>query len=220
MPKPFERAYTTAECTKSTDGQGDLSVFFLKTADSDKWNTDATGISSGANESTDWDGTHRTAIPYLNIPKALESVWQTLRDEHKNRISHYYTETPQLSSVNETSGATFTATADLCAPVLVAVRTGQELHAKNDGTAESQPFYDSHNFIELQYSEPVNTGNILLTSTEEETVQNTQVLDNFGKIEGNSGNGITISGLIKTASGMLKTGSNGTADNLVDSLYR
>ncbi len=220
MPKTFEGAYTTAECTKSTDGQGDLSVFFLKTADSDKWNTDATGISSGANESTDWDGTHRTAIPYLNIPKALESVWQTLRDEHKNRISHYYTETPQLSSVNETSGATFTATADLCAPVLVAVRTGQELHAKNDGTAESQPFYDSHNFIELQYSEPVNTGNILLTSTEEETVQNTQVLDNFGKIEGNSGNGITISGLIKTASGMLKTGSNGEEDNLVHSLYR
>ncbi|MCI7545703.1 MAG: hypothetical protein MSA96_02805, partial [Treponema porcinum] len=61
---------------------------------------------------------------------------------------------------------------------------------------------------------------ILLTSTEEETVQNTQVLDNFGKIEGNSGNGITISGLIKTASGMLKTGSNGEEDNLVHSLYR
>ena len=218
--KIFEGAYTTAECTQSTDGKGDLSVFFLETANSDKWNTDATGISSGANESTDWDGTHRTAIPYLNIPKALESVWQTLRDEHKNRISHYYTESPQLSSVNETSGATFTATADLCAPVLVAVRTGQELHTKNDGTAESQPFYDSHNFIELQYSEPVNTGNILLTSTEEETVQNTQVQDDFGKIDGTSGNGLTVSGLIKTAAGMLKTGSNGTEDNLVHSLYR
>ena len=218
--KIFEGAYTTAECTQSTDRKGDLSVFFLKTANSDKWNTDATGISSGANESTDWDGTHRTAIPYLNIPKALESVWQTLRDEHKNRISHYYTESPQLSSVNETSGATFTATADLCAPVLVAVRTGQELHTKNDGTAESQPFYDSHNFIELQYSEPVNTGNILLTSTEEETVQNTQVQDDFGKIDGTSGNGLTVSGLIKTAAGMLKTGSNGTEDNLVHSLYR
>ena len=218
--KIFEGAYTTAECTQSTDGKGDLSVFFLKTANSDKWNTDATGISSGANESTDWDGTHRTAIPYLNIPKALESVWQTLRDEHKNRISHYYTESPQLSSVNETSGATFTATADLCAPVLVAVRTGQELHTKNDGTAESQPFYDSHNFIELQYSEPVNTGNILLTSTEEETVQNTQVQDDFGKIDRTSGNGLTVSGLIKTAAGMLKTGSNGTEDNLVHSLYR
>ena len=218
--KIFEGAYTTAECTQSTDGKGDLSVFFLKTANSDKWNTDATGIFSGANESTDWDGTHRTAIPYLNIPKALESVWQTLRDEHKNRISHYYTESPQLSSVNETYGATFTATADLCAPVLVAVRTGQELHTKNDGTAESQPFYDSHNFIELQYSEPVNTGNILLTSTEEETVQNTQVQDDFGKIDGTSGNGLTVSGLIKTAAGMLKTGSNGTEDNLVHSLYR
>ncbi|MCI6721301.1 beta strand repeat-containing protein, partial [Treponema porcinum] len=219
-PKNFVGAYTTAECTQSTDEQGDLSVFFLKTANSDKWNTDATGISSGANESTDWDGTHRTAIPYLNIPKALESVWQTLRDEHKNRISHYYTQTPQLSSENATSGATFTATADLCSPVLVAVRTGQELHAKNDGTAESQPFYDSHNFIELQYSEPVNTGNILLTSTGDENIQNIQVADNFGKIEGTSGNGITISGLIKTASGMLKTGSNGTEDNLVHSLYR
>ncbi|MDY4190448.1 FlgD immunoglobulin-like domain containing protein, partial [Treponema porcinum] len=219
-PKNFVGAYTTAECTQSTDGQGDLSVFFLKTADSDKWNTDATGISKGADESTDWNGTHRTAIPYLNIPKALDSVWQTLRDEHKNRIAHYYTQTPQLSSENATSGATFTATADLCAPVLVAVRTGQELHAKNDGTAESQPFYDSHNFIELQYSEPVNTGNILLTSTGDENIQNIQVADNFGKIEGTSGNGITISGLIKTASGMLKTGSNGTEDNLVHSLYR
>ncbi|WP_288716003.1 FlgD immunoglobulin-like domain containing protein [uncultured Treponema sp.] len=218
--KIFEGAYTTAECTQSTDGKGDLSVFFLKTANSDKWNTDATGISSGANESTDWDGTHRTAIPYLNIPKALESVWQTLRDEHKNRIAHYYTQTPQLSSENGTSGATFTAVPDLCAPVLVAVRTGQELHAKNDGTAESQLPYDSHNFIELQYSEPVNTGNILLTSTGDENIQNIQVADNFGKIEGTSGNGITISGLIKTASGMLKTGSNGTEDNLVHSLYR
>lgn len=218
--KTFEGAYTTAECTQSTDEQGDLSVFFLKTADSDKWNTDATGISKGADESTDWNGTHRTAIPYLNIPKALDSVWQTLRDEHKNRIAHYYTQTPLLSSENGTSGATFTAVPDLCAPVLVAVRTGQELHAKNDGTAESQPFYDSHNFIELQYSEPVNTGSILLTSTEEETVQNTQVKDDFGKIEGTSGNGLTVSGLIKTASGMLKTGSNGTEDNLVHSLYR
>ena len=218
--KIFEGAYTTAECTQSTDRQGDLSVFFLKTADSDKWNTDATGISKGADESTDWNGTHRTAIPYLNIPKALDSVWQTLRDEHKNRIAHYYTQTPLLSSENGTSGATFTAVPDLCAPVLVAVRTGQELHSKNDGTAESQLPYDSHNFIELQYSEPVNTGNILLTSTGDENIQNIQVADNFGKIEGNSGNGITISGLIKTAAGMLKTGSNGTEDNLVHSLYR
>ena len=219
-PKNFVGAYTTAECTQSTDGQGDLSVFFLKTADDGKWNTDATGISQGADESTDWNRTHRTAIPYLNIPKALDSVWQTLRDEHKNRIAHYYTQTPQLSSENGTSGATFTAVPDLCAPVLVAVRTGQELHAKNDGTAESQLPYDSHNFIELQYSEPVNTGNILLTSTGDENIQNIQVADNFGKIEGTSGNGITISGLIKTASGMLKTGSNGTEDNLVHSLYR
>ena len=218
--KIFEGAYTTAECTQCTDGKGDLSVFFLKTADSDKWNTDATGISQGADESTDWNGTHRTAIPYLNIPKALDSVWQTLRDEHKNRIAHYYTQTPLLSSENGTSGATFTAVPDLCAPVLVAVRTGQELHVKNDGTAESQLPYDSHNFIELQYSEPVNTGSILLTSTEEETVQNTQATSDFGKIEGNSGNGITVYGLIKTASGMLKTGSNGTEDNLVHSLYR
>ena len=51
-------------------------------------------------------------------------------------------------------------------------------------------------------------------------MQNTQVQDDFGKIDGTSGNGLTVSGLIKTATGMLKTGSNGTEDNLVHSLYR
>ncbi|MBQ5632148.1 MAG: hypothetical protein IIU99_03500, partial [Treponema sp.] len=74
----FEGTYVDSECNVSTDGKGDLDIFYIKTEE--KWNSDATGNSLGNAESTDWSGVHRTAIPYIDLPKALNSLYETLRD--------------------------------------------------------------------------------------------------------------------------------------------
>lgn len=157
----FTSAWADAACTDSIDDDGDVSVFYLRTDPSiavnpQRWNTDATGSSAGALESTDKGRSgaapytaaapaHRDNIPCLDIPKALGTVFATLRDNAKNRIGHYH------------AGGLgpYTAVADRCAPVLAAAYTGQELH--NEVQANQQP-YDAHNFIEFRYSEAVTIG--------------------------------------------------------------
>ena len=204
----FEGTYVDSECTVSTDGKGDLDVFFIKTEE--KWNSDATGNSAGNDESTDWSGVHRTAIPYIDLPKALSSLYETLRDNHKNRIAHYYSENA------------FVEVKDKCSPVLIGIRTGQELHKNNIGTAESQMPYDSHNFIEFQYSESVNTSSILLADKDDlSKIMNVQVTSDFGEIVV-SGEGLNIAGIAKINNGKLKTGSTDSSvpNTKIHSLYR
>ena len=204
----FEGTYVDSECTVSTDGKGDLDVFFIKTEE--KWNSDATGNSAGNDESTDWSGVHRTAIPYIDLPKALSSLYETLRDNHKNRIAHYYSENA------------FVEVKDKCSPVLIGIRTGQELHKNNTGTAESQMPYDSHNFIEFQYSESVNTSSILLADKDDlSKTMNVQVTSDFGEIVV-SGEGLNIAGIAKINNGKLKTGSTDSSvpNTKIHSLYR
>ena len=204
----FEGTYVDSECTVSTDGKGDLDVFFIKTEE--KWNSDATGNSAGNDESTDWSGIHRTAIPYIDLPKALSSLYETLRDNHKNRIAHYYSENA------------FVEVKDKCSPVLIGIRTGQELHKNNTGTAESQMPYDSHNFIEFQYSESVNTSSILLADKDDlSKTMNVQVTSDFGEIVV-SGEGLNIAGIAKINNGKLKTGSTDSSvpNTKIHSLYR
>ena len=204
----FEGTYVDSECTISTDGKGDLDIFYIKTEE--KWNSDATGNSLGNAESTDWSGVHRTAIPYIDLPKALNSLYETLRDNHKNRIAHYY-------DVNA-----FVGVKDKCSPVLIGIRTGQELHKNNTGTASSQMPYDSHNFIEFQYSESVNTSSILLSDKDDlSKTMNVQATSDFGEII-SSGDGLNIAGIAKIQNGKLKTGSTDSSvpSTKIHSLYR
>ena len=204
----FEGTYVDSECTISTDGKGDLDIFYIKTEE--KWNCDATGNSMGNAESTDWSGVHRTAIPYIDLPKALNSLYETLRDNHKNRIAHYYSENA------------FVGVKDKCSPVLIGIRTGQELHKNNTGTASSQMPYDSHNFIEFQYSESVNTSSILLSDKDDlAKTMNVQVTSDFGEIIA-SGDGLNIAGIAKIQNGKLKTGSTDSSvpNTKIHSLYR
>ena len=204
----FEGTYVDSECNVSTDGKGDLDIFYIKTEE--KWNSDATGNSMGNAESTDWSGVHRTAIPYIDLPKALNSLYETLRDNHKNRIAHYYSENA------------FAVVKDKCSPVLIGIRTGQELHKNNTGTAESQMPYDAHNFIEFQYSESVNTSSILLSDKDDlAKTMNVQATSDFGEII-SSGDGLNIAGIAKIQNGKLKTGSTDSSvpSTKIHSLYR
>ena len=204
----FEGTYVDSECNVSTDGKGDLDIFYIKTEE--KWNSDATGNSLGNAESTDWSGVHRTAIPYIDLPKALNSLYETLRDNHKNRIAHYYSENA------------FAGVKDKCSPVLIGIRTGQELHKNNTGTAESQMPYDSHNFIEFQYSESVNTSSILLSDKDDlAKTMNVQATSDFGEII-SFGEGLNIAGIAKIQNGKLKTGSTDSSvpNTKIHSLYR
>ena len=195
----FTGTFVDAECTETTDGKGDLEKFFIKAPES--WNTDATGKSPGAAQSTDMKGIHRSAVPYLNIVRAVSGNSQGLRDEHKNRIASYDGEAKRFEDVT-----------DSCPPVLLAVRTGQELHEK---LPEKQKTHDSHNFLEFQYSEEifVNGGNF--------SIFNVQSSAELAGISNSSENGILVSGLAQFESGKVSLGSeSGIAPEKLNSIYR
>ena len=106
------KAYIDAECTTSTDGKGDIAVFYIK-ADSITWNLTATGIFAGNAADADSHGNHQTNYTDLTIEKALADVFYTLTDEHKNRICSYKAAPSQTPSSDQ--GYRFTATATRCA---------------------------------------------------------------------------------------------------------
>ena len=197
--KSFAGTFVDAECTESTDGKGDLEKFFIKAPES--WNTDATGKSPGEAQSTDIKGIHRSAVPYLNIVRAVSGNSQGLRDEHKNRIASY-----------DGAAKRFVDVKDSCPPVLLAVRTGQELHEK---LPEKQKTHDSHNFLEFQYSEEifVNGG--------DSSVVNVQSSAELAGISNSSENGILVSGLAQFEHGKVSLGSeSGIAPEKLNSIYR
>lgn len=205
----FTGTYIDADCTVSTDGKGDLAVFYVK--GEARWNTDATGNYSGNADSTDCGrssadaASHRNVKTDVKIPKALTAVFATLRDEHKNRIADY------SRSAGDGSGAAgkiFDATSDRCSPVLVEVLTGQELHINGNSTV--QKTYDSHNFIELHYSEPVDIGSLTYDGGAENKKAETAftAAANYGGAVTNTGvNGLNIAGYVNIASGRIDIGS-------------
>ena len=213
----YASTYIDADCQTSTDGRGDIAGgFYIKS--SNKWNTDAYGISAGAAQSSDRGSTgalptHRTTIPYLNLPKALTTLYETLRDSSKNRIAHYYSATPDTSAASSAAGKTFTAVADNCAPVLIKVLSGQEIHEP----PASQKDCDAHNFVEFIYSEPVDISSVSGATSVAESAVNVQAAADLGNATGTAG--ITFAGLAATSSGKieaaLKSGSGSP-----HSLYR
>ncbi|MGL4982375.1 MAG: FlgD immunoglobulin-like domain containing protein, partial [Treponemataceae bacterium] len=232
--KMFSEAFIDKECLIGTVDQGDIEtgVIYLKTTTHERWNTDASGWSNGHEDSFDAgrkDGannisfTHQTITPNLEIPKALAAVYQSLRDKYKNRIAHYIgAEIDQTGS----PGQIFTAVADRCNPTVIAIKTGQEQHRRateSEIPSQVQKPYDAHNFIEIQYTEPMRFGDI------PEGEINVKVQANFesasthgGAItEVAGGEGIEVIGYFTSQYGRLKTGSRTQAiDTTVHSLYR
>ena len=198
----YAATYIDADCQHSTDGAGDLKAFYIKS--NNKWKTDASGITAGSAESSNRAGDNSCAtIPYLNLPKALDAVYETLRDSSKNRIAHYYSASPDISAASAVAGKTFTAVVDKCAPVLIQVLTGQELH----GSPGSQAPYDAHNFIEFVYSEPVDISGGVTSVLPSDT--NIQAQNDLGATT-SSGGEIVFAGLATTSGKIeaaLKTGS-------------
>ena len=217
----FSGAFIDPDCITSTDGKGDLENFYLRTSGfaNERWNTDANGLSVGdvssETKSTDRGrpgevAQTRNIIPNVEMPKALNNLYECLRDEYKNRVKHYFGESLRYTNV-----------LDKCSPVLVEVFSGQELHYTHDGITEtSQKKYDSHNFIELRYSEKVIIGNA--TDAISENIQESNFFDGNSTFGGkilNNENGISILNYLQIENGKLSTGSKIFGQN-VNSLYR
>lgn len=197
--------YTDAGCTTSTDGQGDLQFFFIKT--SDTWNTDATGSIPGAANSADRSNSHKTATADIAILKgALYAA------EGKTMIQNY----------NYNGQPAYTGTVDRCRPALVAVTIGTAPHSLSP-----YEHYDGHNYIQLKYSEPVNIGNGAGFTIADCTAQNVKSENTFSAL-GEHGGYINGSGTLTltgygTCSGTVTLASrdHGNAqDNEVNGLYR
>lgn len=216
--------------------------FYIKAAPQDSastgaWNTDATGKNSGAanGKSSDRDGIHHTTLPCLDFPRALAdsssntSLSFIITDRWGKRLNNYSRRVPKGTDAEPAYGSQNSSNevADKTGPVLWTVRTGQELHdtyqAGNGAT--SQHSYDSHNFLEFRYSEPVDfyENDTLRTITE-----NFQVTDELGAIAEDITselNTITFAGLAKLNAPedsplKLYTGSQGNASKYVNALYR
>ncbi len=193
------------------------------------WNTDATATFAGTEDSTDRSGIHRNRTTDLSLFEGL-----FFAAEGKTMCRNYGIGLWSENDSEYTDAGIF-ATIDNARPVLVDFFAGQELHSKNTGSADSQKFYDSHNFVELRYSEPVDIGNLLAGATEQN--QNQQAQTDFdsaekhgGAITNNSGSdGMTISGFVSIEKGELtagyKSGSAGSYSfnsdtNKCHALYR
>lgn len=238
----FAAFYTDEDCTEELtnvhirEDDKDLVKIYIKTKGS-TWNTDATGISAGSSSSTDRNGNHKSAIPYIEISADNDSNPVAITDLWGKRLEYY------------AGDARFTKVEDHTGPVLYSVRSGQELHTVPDGNAESQSSYDSHNFLEFRYSEPVNFGLPSTASSDADqvvsdnsdtsaeiwlpaaaatetdgslTTSNIRVNDNFGALKNDitqEGN-LSFAGIAKVESGLIHTGSQGTTNKYVNSLYR
>ena len=238
----FAAFYTDEDCTEELknvhirEDDKDLVKIYIKTKGS-TWNTDATGISAGSSSSTDRNGNHKSAIPYIEISADNDSNPVPITDLWGKRLEYY------------AGDARFTKVEDHTGPVLYSVRSGQELHTVPDGNAESQSSYDSHNFLEFRYSEPVNFGLPSTASSDADqvvsdnsdtsaeiwlpaaaatesdgslTTSNIRVNDNFGALKNDitqEGN-LSFAGIAKVESGLIHTGSQGTTNKYVNSLYR
>ena len=151
---PFDGIFTDASCTTALAANADtVSTVFIRSPESATWNTDAKGTDAGKPISTDKKGVHKNVKPHLDIPRNTSEYTYFITDLYGKRLDHYHASGHPRNDV-------FSNVKDECAPVLVKVRTGQEIHRDYDSlTGEScQPSYDAHNFIEFRYSEEVNFG--------------------------------------------------------------
>lgn len=226
--RSFEGIYSDPDCTNKIN-ESDINktdgVYKLYIKAPSSWNTDANGSDPGTSMSCDRNGNNKTAIPYMDIPSELtatqtgdSAVNYIITNKWGKRLNNYS---------SRSNGTNYTSVADKTGPVLWTVRTGQELHDTYDtATGEtSQHSYDSHNFLEFRYSEPVDIDTLTAASV---PVENVQVTDTLGAISENitsPATTLTFAGLAKitAATGtslQLYTGSNGSANKYMNALYR
>ncbi len=188
----------------------------------EKWNTDATASSYGNSDSSDRGGEHHEVTTDLSMFEGLFYAAQG-----KTMCRNYGIGLWKDDSAYVTS-KTF-PTIDRARPVLIDVFTGQELYSTNTGSAESQKPYDSHNFIELRYSEPVDIGDLLSGSTSEN--QNIQAEKNFASSQSHggsilkNGSGLSVTGFVSIAQGSVEAGFRNGSSHEIDTakahaLYR
>ncbi|MBR1615011.1 MAG: hypothetical protein IJ673_05955, partial [Treponema sp.] len=189
--------YSDPDCTtalKTTDTN--ITKIYLKTTSS--WNTDATGTSSGASESTNRNGIHKDLTTDLSWLVGLFSA----------EYGHTMCEGYGADSYNTSA---YTATEDHCSSVLVGVGTGQELHS--NGTA--QEYFDSHNFIEFVYSEPVDIGDLAYDAgdvNKQASSTFSSALEHGGAITDNA-DGVMVAGFATIESGSVKAGIKSSDGN-------
>ena len=243
----FTGLYSDPDCQTEINYDTQLSYFYIKAAPQEAaalqntpgaWNTDATGKSSGAADdlSTDRSGIHHETKPVLDFPRALTQGTVTLpfvlTDRWGKRLNNYSQRVTKAAATQPAYGSTDDSTnevLDKTGPVLYSVRTGQELHsAYNTSTGQtSEHSYDSHNFIEFRYSEPVDfdgdeTTNAALNA-DPATAENVQVTDSFGALKNTditTQAALSIAGLGIIQNGLIHTGRSGTSDKYVNAFYR
>ena len=188
------------------------------------WNTDATASSKGNDDSSDRSGAHRTNTIDLSL---FEGLFYAA--EGKTMSRNYGVGLWKEESESSYLPVKAFPTIDMARPVLVDVFTGQELHSTNIGSAESQKVYDSHNFIEFRYSEPVDIGD--MTSGAETDNQNIRAEKDFdsasshGGAISKNGTGLSVAGFASIAEGSLTAGFRDGDSHKTDSakphaLYR
>ena len=231
------KLYTDPDCTtevdfgsngdiKAKDSDGNPIPYYLQAKTEMTWNTDASGSSAGNDDSTDKSGNHQSIKIDLAIPEGL-----LYAAEGKTMCRNYGSGLWKDDGEGEYKDADSYNTLDNVRPVLVAVYTGQELHTPNTGAADSQRFYDAHNFIEFRYSEPVNIGDMSGKEGAGLRTQNIQAESTFisasehGGAIINDGDGIEIAGFARIASGNIAAGYRNGAEHTSDTakphaLYR
>lgn len=251
----FENVYLDEKCTTEAsevvkqyyEENGNKNYFVYVKANS-KWNTDATGTFVGEEKSTDYDGVHQNTTICLDFPRAIVATTQSGENFFSYIITDLWGKRLTNYSARTTSGTQkipFEDVEDKTGPVLISVKTGQENHTEYDAAkgAQSQPSYDSHNFIEFVYSEFVNFGTepaenvaenpdgaeeVFLKADDQgiENAKNIQVTQKFGALQNEditqSGQ-LKFAGLAKIQNGKIYTGSQnnqGNADKYVNALYR
>ncbi|MBR4789639.1 MAG: hypothetical protein IK024_01960, partial [Treponema sp.] len=201
--------FINADGSTALEDGSEVELVYLKSEDDKNWNTDATGTTPGVANSTDRNGTERTAIPYIDIPRATASASFIVTDRFGKRLKHY-------------SGASrITTVLDKTGPVLVEVRTGQETHETN---LAAQAAYDAHNFIEFIYSEPVFFGTHTDTINTVGT-QNIQVSNALGIVTSTltSDTDLTFAGIgVTIENGQMQTRKAGvdSDDATMNAMYR
>lgn len=206
---PFAAAFIDPDCQTSTDGNGDRSEFYLRIsgADSNRWNTDATGSSPGAVASTDRGRpgvppAHRTTIPDLSFLKGV------FADANARNLARGYNYDP----AKVVAFPLFDGTVDKTRPALVEVRTGQAVHnAPYAPAPNDQKSHDAHNFIELRYSEPVDLGTSLPAGLTVENVRSetspAAALGRQGDITEETPGKLKVWGYLETTGGLAARGS-------------
>ena len=207
--------YSDASCSTSlptTTGAPSAARSTLYIKSPETWNTDATGSSAGSG--TDRSGNSKSVTPVLKITRdsSPTTLPYYITDMYGKRLKNYAGSTA--------STAPFTAITDSCGPALISVRTGQEVHSEYNAAsgAESQPHYDSHNFLEFSFSESLEIDQNEWPAGETENIP---VTDNLGAVTSSlsATTNLTLAGLCQIENGQIYTGSAGSANKYVNAFY-